>query len=111
MVRSTATAVIVDGDATYRQEMADYLSGYGMDVVAQLGEVEGLPALLGRGAAPQLVILNVEPHGVNMLRKVAHLPRQHPNITFFLLREECRIHPAHGSDAGRHSRGDPPADQ
>ena len=77
--------VIIDSDAGYRQEMADYLSGYGVDVAAQLGEVESLPALLARGNAPQLVILNLEPHGAQMLRKIGHLPRQYPNVSFFAL--------------------------
>lgn len=77
--------VIVDSDAGYRQEMADYLSGSGVEITAQLGEIEGLPSLLSRGNAPQLVIVNLEPHGVQALRKIGHLPRQYPNISFFVL--------------------------
>ena len=77
--------VIVDSDAGYRQEMADYLSGSGVEITAQLGEIEGLPSLLSRGNAPQLVIVNLEPHGVQALRNIGHLPRQYPNISFFVL--------------------------
>ena len=77
--------VIVDSDAGYRQEMADYLSGSGVEITAQLGEIEGLPSLLSRGNAPQLVVVNLEPHGVQALRKIGHLPRQYPNICFFVL--------------------------
>ena len=78
-------SVIVDNDAAYRQEMAEYLTGYGVDVVAQLGEIEALSALLGRSAPPQLVIINLEPHGSALLRKIGHLPRQYPNVSFFVL--------------------------
>ena len=77
--------VIVDSDAGYRQEMVDYLRGCGVEITAQLGEIKGLPSLLSRGNAPQLVILNLEPHGAQALRKIAHLPRQYPNISFFIL--------------------------
>ena len=77
--------VIIDSDAGYRQEMTDYLSGCGVDVVAQLGDVESLPALLARGNVPQLVIVNLEPHGSAMLRKIGHLPRQYANVSFFVL--------------------------
>lgn len=77
--------VIVDSDAGYRQEMADYLSSSGVEITAQLGEIEGLPSLLSHGNAPQLVIVNLEPHGVQALRKIGHLPRQYPNISFFVL--------------------------
>lgn len=77
--------VIVDQDAGYRQEMSDFLSGFGVSVVAQLGEVDGLPSMLGRHTAPQLVILNLDPNPYQMLAKVGHLPRQYPHVSFFLM--------------------------
>jgi DNA-binding NarL/FixJ family response regulator len=78
-------SVIVDSDPIYRQEMTDYLSGYGVDVVAQVADVESLPGLLGRSNPPQLIIINIEPHGPQLLRRIGHLPRQYPQVSFFVL--------------------------
>ena len=77
--------IIVDSDPTYRQEMADYLSGFGIEIVAQLGELEGLPAAMAKAGNTQLVIINLEPSGPQLLRKLGNLPRQHPGISFFVL--------------------------
>ncbi len=35
--------------------------------------------------APQLVLANLDPAAQDNLRKIAHLPRQYPNISFFLM--------------------------
>jgi pilus assembly protein CpaE len=77
--------IIVDPDATYRQEMSEFLGGYGINVVAQLSEPEGLPPLLGRAGAPQMVIVNLDPSAAPMLKRVAHMPRQFPSVNFFLM--------------------------
>ncbi len=77
--------VIVDADAGYRQEMIEFLSGFGVSVVAQFGDADGLPSLLGRHNPPQLVILNLDPNPYQTLAKVGHLPRQYPHVSFFLM--------------------------
>lgn len=77
--------IIVDGDSTNRQEMADFLAQFGLNLVAQLPTGDSLPNLLGRADAPQLVIVNLDPAAPENLRKVAHLPRQFPNTSFFLM--------------------------
>src|SRR5205085_4256838 len=53
--------------------------------IAQLGGVEGLPALLSSPDAPQLVIVNLDPEAHETLKKVGKLPREFPNISFFLM--------------------------
>jgi pilus assembly protein CpaE len=53
--------------------------------VAQIPDAETLPAMLGRNGGPQLVIINLDPNAPQTLRKVGHLPRQYPGVTFFLL--------------------------
>ena len=79
------TCAIVDADASNRQEMAAFLSRFGIPVIAQLATVDGLPALLGRSEAPQLVILILDPNAHAALRAIGHLPRQNPSVSFFVM--------------------------
>jgi pilus assembly protein CpaE len=78
-------SVIVDADATNRQELANFLGQFGVSVMSQLPSLEMLPAMLSRTDAPQLVIINLDPNAREMMKKVAHLPRQHPQVSFFLM--------------------------
>jgi pilus assembly protein CpaE len=78
-------SVIVDADTTNRQELATFLGQFGINPIAQLGGVEGLPALLSSPDAPQLVIVNLDPEAHENLKKVGKLPREFPNISFFLM--------------------------
>lgn len=76
---------IIDPDETNRQELASFLGRMGVHVVCQLPTGEQLPALLGRSDAPQLVLANLDPGAQDNLKKIAHLPRQYPNVSFFLM--------------------------
>jgi pilus assembly protein CpaE len=78
-------SIIVDPDTTNRQELATFLGQFGVNPVAQLAGIEGLNALLSRGDAPQLVIVNLDPDAQENLKKVGKLPREYPNISFFLM--------------------------
>jgi pilus assembly protein CpaE len=78
-------SVIIDGDAANRQELATFLAAFGVNVVAQLPGPEGLPNLLGRSDAPQLVIANLDPGAADNLKKIAGLPRQYPQASFFVM--------------------------
>jgi pilus assembly protein CpaE len=77
--------IIVDADATNRAEMAAFLSQFGVNLVGQFHVPDTLPSLLGRSDSPQLVIINLDPHAPEMLKKVGHLPRQFPGTSFFLM--------------------------
>ena len=77
--------VIVDADPTNRQELAQFLTTYGINVLGQLPAADGLNTLLGRADAPQLVIINLDPGAHESLKKVGHLPRQFPATAFFLM--------------------------
>jgi pilus assembly protein CpaE len=79
--------VTVDADQENRQELANFLNGFGVNVLAQLPGADGLPSLLGRPDAPQLVIVNLDPGAAESLKKIAHLPRQFPGTSFFLMSE------------------------
>lgn len=79
--------VTVDADPNNRQELANFLNGFGVNVLAQLPGPDGLPNLLGRPDAPQLVIINLDPGAHETLKKVGHLPRQFPGTSFFLMSE------------------------
>ena len=78
-------SIIVDGDAANRQELANFLSGFGVNVLAQSASMEGLSAALSRPDAPQLVIVNLDPGALESLRKLAPLPRQFTNVSFFVM--------------------------
>lgn len=77
--------VIVDANDTNRQEMAGFLTTFGVTVVAQLPTVDGLEAIISKPDAPQMVLVNLDPGSMDNLRKIGHLPRQFHNISFFVL--------------------------
>jgi pilus assembly protein CpaE len=77
--------ITVDADANNRQELAGFLVQYGVHVTGQFPNVDHLPHVLGRQDAPQLAIINLDPNPHETLKKVAHLPRQFPNVSFFLM--------------------------
>lgn len=77
--------VIVDADATNRQELANFMGQFGITLMAQLPSMETLPALLSRSDAPQLVVINLDPNAREMIKKMAHLPRQYQQVSFFLM--------------------------
>ena len=79
--------VIVDSDATNRQELANFLARFGINVLAQLGSPDGLGQVLGRPDGPQLVIINLDPNAHETLRRIGHLPRQYAHVSFFLMSE------------------------
>src|SRR5688500_19875458 len=79
------SSVIIDGDATNRQELANFLSTFGVNVTAQYPSLEGLGPVLARADAPQLVIVNLDPGAMENLRLLATLPRQFPGVSFFVM--------------------------
>src|SRR4051812_82193 len=78
-------SVIIDSDPANRQELANFLSTFGVNIVGQFSTVENIPQLLTRADAPQLVIINLDPGASDNLRKIGKLPRQFPNISFFVM--------------------------
>jgi pilus assembly protein CpaE len=79
------SAVIIDADPVTRQELATFLTSFGVSVVAQYPAMDALPGLLSRGDSPQLVIVNLDPGAQESLKRMAHLPRQHPGASFFVM--------------------------
>ncbi|MDB5327449.1 MAG: hypothetical protein JWM57_3018 [Phycisphaerales bacterium] len=77
--------VVVDPDDQNRQEMASFLTTFGVQVVAQLSNTDPLEAMLNRSDAPQLVVVNLDPGATDSLRRIGHLPRQFHNVSFFAL--------------------------
>src|SRR5215468_7200603 len=78
-------SVIIDADTTNRQELATFLGQFGVHPMAQLGSIDQLQGILSRGDAPQLVIFNLDPDAHENLKKVGKLPREYPNISFFVM--------------------------
>src|ERR1041384_716567 len=78
-------SVIVDGDTTNRHELATFMAQFGVVPIAQLPNVEGLPALLSRPDAPQLVVFNLDPGASENIKKLGNLPRQFSNVHFFVM--------------------------
>jgi pilus assembly protein CpaE len=77
--------VIVDSDAANRQELAAFLTQFGINLIGQFPNCDPLPSLLSREDAPHLVIVNLDPGAQESLKKVGGLPRQFPNASFFLM--------------------------
>jgi pilus assembly protein CpaE len=77
--------VVVDSDVSNRQEMANFLSNHGVNVVAQLPSAEQLSTVLVRREAAQLVVINLDPNPQETLKKVGQLVKQFPNTSFFVM--------------------------
>src|SRR5438477_2915452 len=78
-------SAIIDADTNNRQELANFLGQFGMNVVAQAGTPDALTALLTRPDAPQLVVVNLDPNAYETLKKIGSLPRQFPGVSFFVM--------------------------
>ena len=78
-------SVVIDADNTNREELAAFLAHHGVNVVAQFGSVDGISNLLSSSTPPQIAIINLDPNAADTLKKIGHLPRQHPNVSFFLM--------------------------
>ncbi len=77
--------VIIDADATNRQEMATFLSEHGVTVVASMPSLDALPGMLRRPEAPKLVMVNLDPTAMESLKIVGPLIRQFPDVNFFVM--------------------------
>lgn len=77
--------VIVDSDETNRSELATFLGSFGVSIIGQMPNVDGLATLLARNSSPQLVVINLDPGAHENLKKIAALPRQYPGISFFVM--------------------------
>lgn len=84
-MQAQLTSIIVDADSANRQELAGFLAHFGVNVIAQFPTPQTLPTQLSRADAPQVVIINLDPGAHESLKKIGHLPRQFPNISFFLM--------------------------
>ncbi len=78
-------SVVIDADPGNRQEMASFLANYGVQVIAQLQNVDQLPAMLAREEGLQVAVVNLDPAPHDNLKKVGALVRQHPTVSFFVL--------------------------
>ena len=77
--------IIVDADDNNRNEMAGFMTTFGLNVLAALPDTSQLETLLARPDAPQMVIVNLDPSAMENLRRIGHLPRQFHNVSFFVL--------------------------
>jgi pilus assembly protein CpaE len=78
-------AIVIDADPGNRAEMAGFLTQHGVHVAAQLGSTDPIVSVLQRSDAAQLVVVNLDPGAHETLKKIGHLPRQFPNVSFFVL--------------------------
>lgn len=85
-------AIVIDPDPTNRAEMSAFLTQRGVHVVHQLGGAETLANLLQRSDGAQLVVVNLDPSPSETLKRVGHLPRQFPAVSFFALSQLMDAH-------------------
>jgi pilus assembly protein CpaE len=76
---------IIDADPTNLQELTAFLGQFGVNVVAAAATPDGLPSLLGKQDAPQLVIVNLDPAAHETLKRIENMPRQYPAVSFFVM--------------------------
>jgi pilus assembly protein CpaE len=88
----TLTCAMVDADPANRKELATVLARFGVQCTAELGGVETLAVLLARPDTPQLVIVNLDPSAADNLKRIAHLPRQFPSVSFFVMSQVLDPH-------------------
>jgi pilus assembly protein CpaE len=82
---ASMNCIIVDADQGNCAELGNFLSRFGVNLIGQYQNVDPLHGLLGRADSPQLVIINLDPHAHETLKKIGHLPRQFPQTSFFLM--------------------------
>ncbi len=78
-------AIIVDLDTSNREELGAYLRECGMNVAASLSTVEELRTTLQRREAPQVVLINLDPHASAAIEACDPLPRTYPQTAFFAM--------------------------
>jgi pilus assembly protein CpaE len=76
--------IIVDSDATNRQELANFLAAQGVNILAALASIDALPGLLAPGNA-RLAIVNIDPNAAENIQRVGQLIRQFPRTSFFVM--------------------------
>lgn len=78
-------AIVVDADAGNRSEMSAFLMQHGVHVTSQLATPEPLAGMLQRNDGTQVVVVNLDPNAHDALKRIAHLPRQYPAVSFFAM--------------------------
>ena len=79
------SAIIVDQDATNRDELAAFLRSRGVTITASVANVEELRATLQRLETPQVIIVNLDPQATSILDLIDPLPRTFPQAAFFAM--------------------------
>src|SRR4051794_10100817 len=85
-------AIVIDADAANRDEMSSFLIQHGVHIAGKLASADTLPKLLQRSDAPQLVVINLDPGAHEGLKRVGHLPRQFPSVSFFAMSQTMDAH-------------------
>jgi pilus assembly protein CpaE len=85
-------AIVIDPDPSNRSEMSAFLTQRGVHVIQQLGGADNLPNLLQRSDSAQLVVINLDPNPAETLKRIGHLPRQFPAVSFFALSQLMDAH-------------------
>ena len=78
-------AIIVDADNANREELGNFLTHFGVNMVGQYPSPEQLPSLLNRPDAPQLVVINLDPNAAETLKKISQYPKAFPGVSFLLM--------------------------
>jgi pilus assembly protein CpaE len=85
-------AIVIDPDPANRAEMSAFLTQRGVNVAQQLAAPDTLANLLQRSDAAQLVVMNLDPGPAETLKRIGHLPRQFPAVSFFALSQLMDAH-------------------
>src|SRR5947207_899874 len=91
-MNSQLSSVIIDSDPANRQELAKFLTSFGVTLTAQYPTLESLAPILSRSDAPQLAIINLDPGVQESLKKLAALPRKFSATSFFVMSQVLDPH-------------------
>jgi pilus assembly protein CpaE len=88
MIFAQLNCVLVDADATNRQELASYLADHGAVITAMLPALDALPALLRQPETIHLVLVNLDPNARQSLHELGPLIREFSGSSFFVMSEK-----------------------
>src|SRR5688572_32665958 len=88
MILAQLNCVIIDADATNRQELASFLADHGAVINAILPSLDALPALLRGPESLHLVLVNLDPSPSQAMQEVGPLIREFPASSFFVMSQK-----------------------
>src|SRR2546423_690188 len=79
------SSIVIDPDPAQLREMTMFLNSRGINVTAQLQDLDLLTPFISQGEAPQLVVLNVGEKAQEAMSKLGTMIARAPATAFFMV--------------------------